>query len=294
MRTLSALLIGILFQQAKPTDDPATWRWNVPDAVNVPGLEHATIKSASMNLEAGFNIYLPPGYKESSDRYPVVYFLHGMTGTEKSEAWLAGIVHKAIADRKIPPTIAVFPNGGYSSFYLDWAGGKVMAETMLIKELIPHVDATWRTIASREGRAICGFSMGGYGSMRLSFKYPDLFSSAVSIGGAVSTADRMIDFRKARGTELEKVYREGDPWALAKTNADRVKGRVALRLYVGDKDGTFKAHAPFVDHLKSLDVAADLKVLEGVEHNPGQYFPKMAVEMLEFQAQGFKAAAEKK
>ena len=287
MRTIAALLIGLVLQQAKPTEDPATWRWNVPDAVNVPGLEHATIKSGSMGLEVGFNLYLPPGYKESQDRYPVLYFLHGMTGTEKSEAWLAGIVHKAIADKKIPPTIAVFPNGGYSSFYLDWAGGKVMAETMLIKELIPHIDAAWRTVASREGRAICGFSMGGYGSMRLAFKYPDLFGSAVSIGGAVSSADRMVEFRKAKGTEMEKVYREGCPWALAKANVEKAKGRVALRLYVGDKDGTFKAHAPFVEHLKSLGYEPELTVLEGVEHNPGQYFPKMAVEMLEFQARAF-------
>lgn len=291
MRTILALLIAATLQQAKPTEDPATWRWNVPDPINVPGVIHSTIKSASMGIEVGFNLYLPPGYDDGKDRYPVVYFLHGMTGTEKSEAWLSGILHRAIADKRVPPMIAVFPNGGYSSFYLDWAGGKVMGETLLVKELIPHVDATWRTIASREGRAICGFSMGGYGAFHLSFKFPDLFSSAVSMGGAVSNADRMIEFRRARGTEMEKVYREGDPWVLARDNAAKVKGRLAMRLYVGDKDGTFKSHGPFVDHLKSLELAADLQVLEGVEHNPGQYFPKVALEMLEFQAAAFRSAS---
>jgi S-formylglutathione hydrolase FrmB len=182
----------------------------------------------------------------------------------------------------------VFPNGGRASWYLDWTGGRAAVETMIVKELIPQIDRTYRTKATRDGRAVCGFSMGGYGSFHLAFKFPELFSSATSIGGAVSEADRTIDFRHAKGTDMEPVYREGEPHKLAKENADRIRGHIALRLYVGDKDGTFKSHPTFVDLLKSLDLAPDYQVFEGVQHNPGQYYPKMAVEMLQFQAAHFK------
>jgi len=276
-------------QAAKPNDnDPSTWTWNNPDPV--PGVEHGVLASEAMRTEVGFNIYLPPGYAEGTQRYPVAYFLHGMGGSEKSDAGFSGIVNRAIVEKKIPPMITVFPNGGRASWYLDWAGGKASVETMIVKELIPHVDKTYRTRAGREGRAVCGFSMGGYGAFHLAFKYPDLFSSVTTIGGAVSEADRTIDFRHARGTDMVAVYRAEEPHKLAKENADRIRGRIALRLYVGDKDGTFKSHPGFVALLKSLDLAPEYTVFEGVQHNPGQYYPRMAVEMLQFQAAHFKPA----
>jgi endo-1,4-beta-xylanase len=282
------LLLAWLAPQAKPNDnDPATWTWNNPDAV--AGTEHGVLKSEAMKTEVGFNVYLPPGYKEGSDRYPVVYFLHGMGGSEKSDAGFSGYVASAIAQKKVPPMIYVFPNGGRASWYLDWAGGKASVETMIAKELIPFVDQTYRTWGTRRGRAVCGFSMGGYGAFHLAFKYPELFSSAASLGGAVSEADRTIEFRHARGTDMEPVYRAGDPHQLAKDNADKIRGKVALRLYVGDKDGTFKSHPGFVELLRSLDLAPDYTVFEGVQHNPGQYYPRMAEEMIEFQAAHFKA-----
>ncbi|MBI3855348.1 MAG: hypothetical protein HY293_06620 [Planctomycetes bacterium] len=288
--TSTFFLLALAFVQAdkKPTDDPATWRWVVPDPPAIAGMEHGTLHSAAMDLDVGYNVFLPPGYKESTEKFPAAYFLHGMTGTERSDSGFAGMVLQAIREKKIPPMIYVFPNGGYSSWYLDWAGGKVMVETMIVKELIPLIDRTYRTLGSREGRAVCGFSMGGYGAFHLAFKYPELFCSAASIGGALGNADRTIDFRRARGTPMESVYRDGCPWKLAAGNAEKIKGRVAMRLYVGDKDGTFKSHGPFVDHLKGLGLAPDLRVFEDVEHNHGQYFPKMAADLLEFQAQAFR------
>ena len=287
MKIWIAILALLSPQAAKPNDnDPSTWTWNNPDAV--PGVEHGVLKSESMKADIGYNVYLPPGYKDGQDRYPVAYFLHGMGGSEKSDAGFSGIVNQAIVEKKIPPMIYVFPNGGRASWYLDWAGGKANVETMIVKELIPSIDKMYRTRAAREGRAVCGFSMGGYGSFHLAFKFPELFSSAASMGGAVSEADRTIEFRRAKGGEMEPVYREGDPHRLAKENAVRIRGKVALRLYVGDKDGTFKSHPGFVDLLKSLDLAPEYTVFEGVQHNPGQYYPKMAVEMLQFQAANFK------
>jgi S-formylglutathione hydrolase FrmB len=76
----------------------------------------------------------------------------------------------------------VFPNPYQNSKYMDAAPGSPMSgiemfESQFINELIPFIDANYRTQASRDGRAIMGFSGGGQGALRLAFKYPALFSS---------------------------------------------------------------------------------------------------------------------
>ena len=78
----------------------------------------------------------------------------------------------------------VFVNGGTDSMYCDYADGTVMPETCIIKELIPYIDNNYRTVALREGRALEGFSMGGFGAVRFAFKYPQLFCAVRSFSGA--------------------------------------------------------------------------------------------------------------
>src|SRR5205085_1497127 len=84
-----------------------------------------------------------------------------------------------------PPMIVVLPNGGKSTMYKDSYDGRFPIETIVIKELIPHIDQTYRTIAARKGRAIEGFSMGGRGATRLAIKHPDLFASLFCQAGNV-------------------------------------------------------------------------------------------------------------
>ena len=72
--------------------------------------------------------------------------------------------------------IAVFVNGlAGNTMYCDTPDGKYPVESVIMKDLIPHVDATYRTVASREGRAVEGFSMGGFGAAHFGFKYPEVF-----------------------------------------------------------------------------------------------------------------------
>jgi S-formylglutathione hydrolase FrmB len=76
----------------------------------------------------------------------------------------------------------VIPNGGKRSEYRDWPEQHVLAETMIIKELIPLVDSRYRMQAAPLGRAIEGMSMGGNGSLKLALKYPELFGSVLAVG----------------------------------------------------------------------------------------------------------------
>jgi len=142
-----------------------------------------------MKRTVGFSIYLPPQYeKEPNRRFPVVYFLHGATGTESSDTGLARYVDAAIASGRIAPVIYVFPNGGAGSYYRDWPENYVRAETMLVRELLPFVDQHYRTIDRSPSRGICGFSMGGSGAIRLVLKYPGLFCTAAALAGAIDKA----------------------------------------------------------------------------------------------------------
>ena len=126
-------------------------------------------------------VYLPPGYATNTDRrYPVVYNLHGYTST--AEANVDYLALPESADRAITSgaaaMILVFPDamtvhGGsmYASSVTvgDW-------EAFIAEDLTRYIDSHYRTIAARESRGLSGHSMGGYGTLRIGMKYPDVYS----------------------------------------------------------------------------------------------------------------------
>ena len=209
-----------------------------------------------MKKTVGYCIYLPPHYeKEKERRFPVVYFLHGAGGTESSDVGLSGNVHALVTAGVIPPVIYVFPNGGKQSGYRDWDDGKVKAETLIIKELVPHVDQQFRTLAKPETRAVCGFSMGGGGAMRFALKYPDLFGTAASLAAAL---DASADANKS-----DNVYAHAAAYP-----ADR-KEKLRLLLIVGETDSLYARQTAFLPHLKKHGIAATSVVHSQVGHNLG-------------------------
>lgn len=245
-------------------------KWNNPDGPKIPGVEHRSFRSPSMEIEVGYNVYLPAAYVRGKGRFPVIYFLHGAGGTENSDAGaFSELMARLVEAKKIPPAICVYPNGGLSG-YRDQPEQKVMGETLIIKELVPLIDRTYRTQVRREGRTITGFSMGGGGAVRLALKYPDLFSAAGSWAGALTPR------------------RGGPAPELSVENLRKVNGQVRLLLIVGDKDLTFAGHAPVKKNLEEAAYPVKYEVLEGVSHDLGVYYEKTGDEMAQFLAQEFK------
>src|SRR5689334_8734719 len=160
--------------------------WNNPPAGPLPaGVRHGTFRSASMGVEVGYNVYLPPDYAaDTSRRYPVVYWLHGLGGNETSGVFPAD-VDGAVRAGAVPPLILVSATGGARTRYHDSADGKIMGDTVIARELVAHVDRTYRTVATRGGRSVQGMSMGGNGALKFAFKYPDLFGSVVAFAPAL-------------------------------------------------------------------------------------------------------------
>ena len=137
-------------------------------------------------------IYLPPGYEENRENYPVVYCLTGFTGRGKmmlnDSAFSPNMVERLdrlIAGKKIKPMIAVMPDcfthyGGSQYINSDATGNY---EDYLTREIVPFVDENLRTIDSRESRAVMGKSSGGYGSLIMGMRHADQFALACSISG---------------------------------------------------------------------------------------------------------------
>jgi len=154
-------------------------------------IEERAVKSTIMGRNVKYTIYLPSDYDHSERTYPVVYLLHGFT--DDQTGWLQfGEINryadKAINDGIIPPMIIVMPNGD-SSFYINSYDGKENYEDFFIKEFMPAIEKTYRIKAQKRYRGIAGLSMGGYGTLIYSLKYPNLFAAAAPLSAAVFSDD---------------------------------------------------------------------------------------------------------
>ncbi|MBC8291118.1 MAG: hypothetical protein H8E37_12455 [Planctomycetes bacterium] len=217
--------------------------WVNPPKKELPtGLTHRTCRSEAAGREVGYCIYLPPGYEKSDTRFPVIYNLHGNGGNEVHSLEDVALLHEGIVEGRWPPMIMVLPNGGHSTFYKDSHDGRFPVETIFIRELIPHIDQNFRTIAARHGRCIEGFSMGGRGSTRLAMKYPDLFCSLFCQAGNVPRTSENFDPtmpdvfpNNYLGPDKEN-YLNNDAFVLLERNLARIKGRLRILIACGTQD----------------------------------------------------------
>jgi diacylglycerol O-acyltransferase/trehalose O-mycolyltransferase len=146
-------------------------------------LEELTFRTNTLPAPTNVRILLPVGYATHPEqRYPVLYLLHGISGSSSDWTEKGG----AEAATAAYPMIVVMPDAE-DGFYTNWFDGGPQWETYHVEQLIPWVDAHYRTEADRAGRAIAGLSMGGFGAFSYAARHPDLFSAAASFSGALDT-----------------------------------------------------------------------------------------------------------
>lgn len=265
--------------------------WVLP-RVEGPNLRWGTFSSKAAGQSVSYVVFLPPGYEASKDtRFPVVYWLHGLGGDHRGAVALARTFASGIASGKCPPMLVVFVNGMRDSMWVDSKDGKTPVETVLVKDLIPHIDSTYRTRAYREGRMIEGFSMGGFGAIRLGFRHVDLFGSVSSLGGALHSettlqSRRRNVFDKVFGGDAE-YFRQQSPWTLAERNASDIKAQTIVRLAVGDQDGTQEYNRDFTAHLNKLGISHEYHLLPGVGHSWGPIYQALGDKNWGFYSRAF-------
>ena len=204
---------------------------------NLGRYERLTVhgKSLEGNLEGDspdrkVSVYLPPGYDRSpKQRYPVLYLLHGYTDSDSRWFGLDGkhFVHVPTAVDKAwaagaAPMIIVMPDA-YTRYQGSMYSNSVTTgdwEAFVAHDLVAWVDAHYRTLAKRESRGLAGHSMGGYGTVRLGMKYPQVFSSLYAMSPCCMGANL--------GASAEQAVQA----AAVQTDADFAKASFGLKAMI--------------------------------------------------------------
>ena len=265
-------------------------------------IEQTIIKSAILNKNVAYTIYLPADYSTSERSYPVVYLLHGYT--DDNTGWLQfGEINryadKAISEGTIPPMIIVMPNGD-SSWYINSYDGKEKYEDFFIKEFMPTVEKKFRIKNEKTFRGIAGLSMGGYGTLIYAMKYPELFAAAAPLSAAVfddnaisTMADKNYEqtFGQLFGRGLKGKERLNAAWdnnsILKMAEAKPVNELNKVRYWIdcGDDDFLTKGNCLLHIVFSEKKIPHEFRVRNGA-HN-WTYWRTGIIDALEFIGQSF-------
>jgi S-formylglutathione hydrolase FrmB len=243
-------------------------------------IDYASFQSPALGHELKFAIQLPPSYdKDTKRKFPVLYFLHGMNGSENEfeRRGVAAAINKLRDSGKIGEMIIVSPNGK-NSFYLNAKNGE-QYEDAIIKDLIPYIEKTYRAAGTRDTRAIQGISMGGFGALVLAFKHPELFSSVTAHCAAMfaelpnaTGTDRRSQFMAQLVGSIfgnppdNEFFHANNPMDLAETRAAMIK-KSGMKIYfdVGDQDryGFTQPNKDFDERMTKAGLEHEFHVFPG-------------------------------
>jgi enterochelin esterase-like enzyme len=215
--------------------------WIDIDHGSFPGISYKIYptNSRGKNTKGSYLIYLPPSYqKEVNRKYPVLYWFHGGNGTAREGVWAIQNYDRAIKNGNMPELIIVSPQALPVGRYLNSRDGKQPIEDVIIKDLIPYIDNTYRIIKDKENRCIEGMSMGGYGALRFGFKFPDLFGFVSAIAPSIlrNLSDEPQEVGVSFGNSQD-YFEEVGPWHLAEINSEMfIQNKNNLRLFIGKND----------------------------------------------------------
>jgi S-formylglutathione hydrolase FrmB len=225
-----------------------------------------TVPSVSLGSEQVTTILLPATYAASRQRYPVLYLLHG--GGQDHSAFATRSWFRAQASRDM---IIVTPQVGDSWYVNSVADPKAKYEDFIVKDLVEYVDSRYRTIASRESRAVAGVSMGAWGAMLLGLKHHQLFAAvgAFSAPYGISRQDPKIDMtsrtQQRFGAPETPERRERDPSTLV---ADIPLESVPwLSIACGNQDLFVTDNRRFVERLTARKIPYEYRELSPFGHS---------------------------
>ncbi|MCX7049509.1 MAG: alpha/beta hydrolase-fold protein [Candidatus Sumerlaeota bacterium] len=224
------------------------------------GATDGKFQSEILKCEVAYLIYLPPSYEKEKDRrWPVVYWYPGEDYRPRYFDTLASRLNQAAQNKLAPEMIVVQMIGLGAEAYLLPSAGKDKAdlqdkgsakaadasqrpaEAVLLKELIPHIDKTYRTLAQRDRRAIEGFFLGTFGAMRLGFGHPEVF-------GIISLAPGSDRDYKGEDTAVEGL-------AFAEKNKAYLRANLtAIRIVIGKNDSLRPVCEAIREKLKALGI----------------------------------------
>ena len=259
-------------------------------------VEFRTFPSRAVGARVSYHVFLPKQYhSQPRRRFPVIYWLHGSGPGIRGIPALAQFFADAMDNEEMPPAIVVFPNGLHDGMWVNSKDGRRPVESMVVRELLPLVDGKYRTIASRTGRIVQGFSMGGYGAGRLGLKYAEKFRALAMYGAGPLQRNFLDKDPNLKPLEIRKrifqttyggdsnYFLANSPWQQAQARKTSLPPDFRVRLVVGQEDHqVLKGNVDFHDHLTSLGIGHSFQQIPGVGHNPQQLLAADRHELMEF------------
>ncbi|GAB6140826.1 hypothetical protein JCM14076_15550 [Methylosoma difficile] len=163
----------------------------------------------------------------------------------------------------------------------------MLAETMVINELIPLIDSKYRTIKNRSGRFLQGFSMGGFGSARFLFKYPQMFSSAITYGAPYNTKTSIVgtaEYTTAFGNNIN-YFTANSPYTLANGYSKRTDKNlypVRIRVVAGTDDPQLNLSTLYKNVLIQLKISTQYLEVAAVAHDSQAYYDAIGIDGFNF------------
>jgi enterochelin esterase-like enzyme len=229
--------------------------------------------SRALDTDKPYYIYLPPGYDVEARRYPVLFMLHGNSGS--LEEWAAyGLIDRAdrmIAAREILPLIIVLPQGDFS-YWLNLADNGPKYGDYVVGDLVRHINATYRVLPGPQNRAIGGLSMGGTGALVAAFTNPGVFG-VVGAHSPALPAEGERDFL-GEGPDYEKR----DPISLA-AHAARLN-ELLIWIDDGDEDDWIPRTQELHETLEERGLDHEYQIWRG-DHD-GEYWATHVPDYLRF------------
>lgn len=239
--------------------------------------ETRTLKSSILNADRNYSIYLPPGYDDTDRSYPVLYLLHGAGDDHTGWVQFGQVQHiadKAIAEGAAGPMIIVMPdaNTGVRGYFND-IQGSFNYEDFFFKELIPHIEKTYRVRSERRYRAVSGLSMGGGGTIFYALHQPDMFAAAAPLSAAtgnwnIEQVKNRIERSGANVSEaqIEAYYKHHSiEGILEKASQDELGKIKQIRWYIscGDDDFLYEGNAMMHVAFKKNQIPHEYRVKDG-------------------------------
>lgn len=196
-----------------------------------------------------YAVLLPERYSQNVERLPLVLMLHGAGGDREQLARFAVQIREMQAAGELPELVVATPSVATGSIYLDSHDGRNRWETFVMDQFLPHLRAEYRVRRDRRNTMVTGISMGGFGSLRLGFKYPETFGAIAAMEPGAwpgLTWDEVPDRNKIRSPERiaelfgdpfdHRRFQRENPASIVQSDPSRLRNS-AIYLEVGDEDG---------------------------------------------------------
>lgn len=249
----------------------------IPGFGLIPGsgvVEHCIMNSDVLGIEKEFSVYLPNGYDQNNERYPVIYLLHPAGGNHEiwiSHGRLPEIADDAIRSRMALPMIIVMPDGsGSDEHYLGKHLGFFSVEgwdyeKYFNTELIPLIDSIYRTLPDKGHRSIVGASMGGEAAIAYAQKNPDIYGASCALSGILGHPEQSKMAKTDKDYAHSLMSNDPSQFILNATpeNIEKLKS-VQWYSDCGDNDFFIQGNIEFFQTMKSRMIPMEFRVRRGV------------------------------